>query len=96
MITKFSAAALALTVLASATLATRNQAEARNGGAFVAGLVGGASLGAAAASAHHYHGPRYYHAPAYAPGYEPVYVPACKKVLVEDHYGNLYQKKVCH
>ena len=96
MITKFATAALALTVLAGATLATPNQAEARNGGAFAAGLVGGVFLGAAAASAHHYNGPRYYHAPAYAPVYEPVYVPTCKRVLVEDHYGNLYQKKVCH
>lgn len=89
---KFLAVAVAGATLATASVVTTTQAEAR-GGAFVAGLVGGAIIGGAVA-AHayrpYYYAPGYYYAPA------PVYVaPRCKKVWVNDGYGRMVKVRAC-
>lgn len=86
----FAAAAVAALTLAGASIATSSQAEAR-GGAFVAGLIGGAVVGAALTAPAYAYGPTYYVAPAPAP----VYVPSCHKVFVTDAWGNVYKQKVC-
>lgn len=94
MYAKLVTAAVAAATLATASIATPSQAEAGSRGAAVAaGIVGGVILGAAVAS---HARPRYYEpAPAYYEEPRYVYAPTCRRVLVEDHYGNAYWRKVC-
>ena len=77
-------------VMAVGTLAMSAPAEARNGGAIAAGVVGGLALGAIAGSAAANSGYGYNNGYAPAPAYAPVYGGGCylqrQPVYDEDGY----------
>ena len=91
----------AAAVIAVAAIAAPTQAEARNGGAIAAGVVGGLALGEIAAGAYnggYGYGPGYgYYEPA--PAYYGAYGPGCtiQRQRVWDGYGWVIRRvRVCY
>jgi hypothetical protein len=88
----------AAAIVATAAITAPTQAEARNGGAIAAGVVGGLALGAIAAGAYGY-GPGYGYGYAPAPAYYGAYGPGCtiQRQRVWDGYGWVVRRvRVCY
>jgi hypothetical protein len=95
-------ATVAALVLGAVAVGTTKPASANDGGAFIAGLVGGAILGGVAAQAqqprqhrgqvYYYDQPRFVSPPPVVYYERPV---RCRRVIVEDDYGNEYVRRVC-
>ncbi|MFB2550553.1 hypothetical protein [Ensifer soli] len=95
-----SAGLVALTI-AGATIATAAQANAHDnfGAGLATGLIGGALIGGAVASAPaprvvYDYGP-YGPAPAYRTVVTPYYGPHCHTALHENHFGQVYPVRAC-
>jgi len=83
----------AVSALALAAVVTPRPAEARDGGALAAGIIGGLAVGAIVGSQMdrgYYGGPGYYQS-----GYQPVYGRChTERQRVEDGYGRVYVQRV--
>ena len=91
-----SVAALAATVALGA-IGASSQAEARNNGAIIGGVVGGLALGAivggaAAQQRGYYNGPNYGYGPSY--GYQPAYAAPQSCIAQQEVWSNRYQTYV--
>jgi hypothetical protein len=94
----------AAAVIATAAIVAPTQAEAGNGGAVAAGVIGGLALGAIAAGAYnggygYGYGPGYGYYGAPAPAYYGAYGPGCtiQRQRVWDGYGWVIRRaRVCY
>jgi len=90
----------AAAIVATAAISAPTQAQARNGGAIAAGVIGGLALGAIASGAYGgYYGPGYGYGYYGVPAYYGAYGPGCtiQRQRVWDGYGWVIQRvRVCY